>query len=111
MAKGFPLQLPDPWVAAAIAFGLSQLYILALNDALLPEVLRTAYYGIVGSNDMARRIGWIVLAVHVVEGSVAFGICMKRGYAVGASVYYAVVSFLFGFGGLLLLKKPKGAID
>ena len=109
MAKGYPLQLPDPWLAAAIAFGMSQLYILALNDALLPDVMRSAYYGVVGSNETARLIGWIVLAVHTVEGSVAFGICLKRGYAVGVSLYYATASFLLGVGGLLLLKKPKAA--
>ena len=110
--KGFPLRLPDPWVALAIGFGLSQLYTVALNDSLLPETLRSAYYHILGSNETARMIGWIVLVVHFVEGSVALGTCLRRGYAAGACLYYAVMSFLFGFGGLLLLKQqPKAVSD
>ncbi|KAK9907526.1 hypothetical protein WJX75_005385 [Coccomyxa subellipsoidea] len=47
-STGYPLRFPNPWLAAAIAFGLGQLIILALNDALLPGALRDLYYSIGG---------------------------------------------------------------
>ena len=113
-SAGYPLRFPNPWLAAAIAFGLGQLCILALNDALLPAALRGLYYSIVGDNANARSIAVVATAVHVVEGSLALGICLKRGYAVGASVYWTLLTFIFGFPGLLLLRdleKPKSATD
>jgi hypothetical protein len=113
-STGYPLRFPNPWLAAAIAFGLGQLIILALNDALLPGALRDLYYSIVRDNATARSIALVATAVHLVEGSVALGICLKRGYAFGASVYWTLLTFFFGFAGLLLLRdleKPKSATD
>lgn len=113
-SAGFPLQFPNPWLAGAVAFGLGQLYILALNDALLPAALRALYYGIVGDNATARTIAVVATAVHVVEGGVALGICLKRRYALSATLYWTLLSFVFGFPGLLLLRDlgtPKPLSD
>ncbi len=113
-STGYPLRFPNPLLAAAIAFGLGQLCILALNDSLLPSPLRALLYGIVGDNATARTIAAVAAAVHVGEASVALGICAKRSYAVGASVYWTLLTFFFGFAGLLLVRdldKPKSATD
>lgn len=113
-SAGFPLRFPSPWLAGAVAFGLGQLYILALNDALLPAALRAVYYSIVGDNATARSIAVVATAVHVVEGGVALGICLKRRYALAVTLYWTLLSFIFGFPGLLLLRDsgtPKAASD
>lgn len=101
--RGYPLGFPNPWLAGAIAFGLGQLYILALQDSLLPGALRTLYYGIVGDNATARTMAVVATAVHVIEGSVALGICLKRGYALIATAYWTLLAFIFGFPGLFLV--------
>ncbi len=113
-SAGFPLRFPSPWLAGAVAFGLGQLYILAFNDALLPAALRALYYSIVGDNSTAQTIAVVATAVHVVEGGVALGICLKRRYALTATLYWTLLSFIFGFPGLLLLRDlgtPKPASD
>jgi len=111
-SQGYPLGFPNPWLAGAVAFGLGQLYILALNDSLLPGALRALYYGILGDSATAQTIAIVATAVHVVEGSVALGICLRRGYAQTATAYWTLLAFIFGFPGLFLvrdLEKSKTA--
>jgi hypothetical protein len=93
---------------------MSQLYALALNDALLPETLRSLYYSILKSNANARNLAVLVTAVHVVEASITLWGCLKRRYTPGVTLYWTTGALLVGFpflGTVLKMGKSKRCKD
>ena len=103
MARGYPLLRPNPWLALATGFGMTQLMTLAYADHLLPDALRTLYYGVIGDNPTARFAALVVWAVHAVEAGAAISASMRQGFAIVPTLYYALLSFLLGFPGLTLV--------
>lgn len=114
MAPGGVIYFPKPLLVAALAFGMSQLYTLALNDALLPETLRSIYYNVLQSNANARNLAVWVTAVHVIEAAVALWTCVKKGFSPGVTLYWTVGALLVGFpflGAALKMGKSKRSRD
>jgi hypothetical protein len=109
MARG-EISFPNPLLVAALAFGMTQVYALALNDALLPEALRSLYYGVVQTNANARNLALLVTAVHLLEAAIAFWLCLKKRLSPGTTLYWTLGALLIGFPFLervLKFKKRK----
>lgn len=110
MAPGGKIIFPNALLVAALAFGMSQLYTLALNDALLPETLRSLYYSILQSNAKARSLAVLVTAVHIIEAAVALWSCLDKRFSPGVTLYWTVGALLVGFpflGTVLKMGKSK----
>ena len=110
--RGYPLRPPNPWTTGLVAFGLTQLYLFFINEALVPEGIRIVLYALVKDMQNARALALLVTLVHLGEGAVALRTCLQRQYAAVPTLYYSVLSFVLGFPGLgltLKLEKMKAA--
>ena len=106
--RGYPLRPPNPWATGLVAFGLTQLYLFVINEALVPEGIRMVLYAAVKDMQNARVLALLVTFVHLGEGAVALTTCLRRRYAAVPTLYYTVLSFVLGFPGLgLTLKLEK----
>ena len=106
--RGYPLRAPRAWTTALVTFGLLQLYLFVINDALVPEGIQIVLYAICKDKANAQALAGLVTLVHIGEGLVALVTCLQRRYALIPTLYYSILSFLLGFPGLgLTLKLEK----
>ena len=106
--RGYPLRAPRAWTTALVTFGLLQLYLFVINEALVPEGIRIVLYAVVKDKANAQALAGLVTLVHIGEGLAALTTCLRRRYALVPTLYYSALSFLLGFPGLgLTLKLEK----
>ena len=99
--RGYPLRAPRAWTTALVTFGLLQLYLFVINEALVPEGIRIVIYGVVKDKANAQALVGFVTLVHVGEGLVALVTCLRRRYALGPNpvLQHAVLPARFSGAG------------